>query len=367
MKPVAIIILCVAASAFVTLADPSPYGTVNAADPSLQIPADTKPLLDYWMRDTFILLGPDGFYYLTGTTADPHRHFDAKGPHCWDWNDGIYLWRSADLKKWDSLGLVWSLDEQATWQKPFVIKKAERHVTGYMMGAKRRAVWAPQLHYIKSATNWFLVACMNTSIRGAGSFILRSLSGLPQGPYENIPANATGPIFPQIDGALFEDDDGTAWFLAHNHQYAKMKSDMTGFGGPLQSFRETPYPKEPYLEGVTLFKTTGVFHLLQAAWSIKMPDGSFIYDDSATRRGGIRWSYDCVIADSDKIGGPYGPRYTAGVGLGHNTIFQDKQGNWWSTVFGNPRGSSVFKQPFLCRPALIRMHSVNGRLLPLQP
>ena len=32
-----------------------------------QIPTTVKPLMDLWLRDTFVKLGNDGYYYLTGT------------------------------------------------------------------------------------------------------------------------------------------------------------------------------------------------------------------------------------------------------------------------------------------------------------
>lgn len=344
-----------------TAAPPFRYGTVDDASPALQVPADTRPLIDYWMRDTYVTFGPDGFYYLTGTTADPHRRFDEKGPHCWDWNDGIYLWRSKDLKDWQSLGCVWSLDKDATWQKKFASVKSARNPMGFILGAKRRAVWAPELHYIKSATNWFMVACMNDSAPQKGSFILRSTSGRAEGPYENIAGNASGPIFKDIDGSLFEDDDGTVWFVGHNHYYARMKADMSGFAGSLKRFSETAYSPEPYLEGAYVFKGGGKYHLLQAAWSYKLPDGTFIYDDTVSERGGVRWSYDCIMADADRFQGPYGPRYTVGAGLGHDNFFQDKTGKWWVTMFGNPRGSAEFKQSFFCRPMIVPLQYANGQ------
>ena len=338
----------------------SHYGTVDDASPELQIPAGTRPLIDYWMRDTFVTLGSDGSYYLTGTTAAPGRQFDEKGTHCWDWNDGIYLWRSTDLKTWEALGCVWSLDQDATWQKKFAKHKPARNPMGFMLDAKRRAVWAPELHYIKSATNWFMVACMNDSASQKGSFILRSTSGRAEGPYENISGNASGPIFEGIDGSLFEDDDGTVWFVGHNHFYAKMKADMSGFDGKLETFSETRYSPEPYLEGAYVFKSGGKYHLLQAAWSFKLPDGTFTHDETASSRGAIRWSYDCIVATADHFPGPYGPRYTAGAGIGHNNFFQDKAGNWWATMFGNPRGSAEFKQSFLCRPTIVPLRYVDG-------
>ena len=101
--------------------------------------------------------------------------------------------------------------------------------------------------------------------------------------------------------------------------------------------------------------------LSTAIWSFKLPDGTFTYNDGAEKLSGVRWSYDCVISSADHIEGPYGERYTAGVGIGHNNLFQDKEGRWWATHFGNPRGTPAFKQPFLCRPAIIPMTYENGR------
>ena len=59
--------------------------------------------------------------------------------------------------------------------------------------------------------------CMNESASGKGSFILKSISGKPEGPYVNIEGNKDKPLFPNIDGSLFEDTDGTVYFIGHNH------------------------------------------------------------------------------------------------------------------------------------------------------
>ena len=191
--------------------------------------------------------------------------------------------------------------------------------------------------------------------------MLRSTSGKPEGPYENIPGNEAGPIFGKIDGSLFEDHDGSVYFVGHNHYYAKMMRDMSAFDGELKQFIETPYPNEPYIEGAFLFRHADKYHLVGAIWSFKMPDGSFSYDASAEKAGGIRWTYDCVVASSDRLEGPYGERYTVGVGIGHNNLFQDNRGQWWATHFGNPRGSDEFKQPFLCRPAIVPLRLDGDR------
>lgn len=335
------------------------YGTADVR-PELSVPAGTKPLFDEWMRDTYATRGPDGAWYLTGTTAAPNRAWEEGKVHCWDWNDGIRLWRSPDGARWEPLGLIWKLDD-APWQSKFAERAPERSPLGFRLDARRRAVWAPEIHYLHSARNWFLVACMNDQAPQKGSFVLRSTSGKPEGPYENIPGNADGPIFPNIDGSLFEDDDGTVYFIGHNHFFARMKPDMSGLAEPFRRFAETPYPKEPYIEGAFVFKHDGKYHLVGAVWSFRMPDGSFSYEADSEKRGGVRYSYDCVIASADRIEGPYGPRYTAGVGIGHNNLFAAADGRWFATCFGNPRGTKAFTQPFLCRPAVVPMEYRNGK------
>ena len=74
------------------------YGTADTNAPELRVPTSVKPAFDYWMRDTWATLGPDGYYYITGTTSTPDRYFPGQR-HCWDWNDGLYLWRSKDMKR----------------------------------------------------------------------------------------------------------------------------------------------------------------------------------------------------------------------------------------------------------------------------
>ena len=97
----------------ITYSDPSaPVG-----DTLLTQPSTTKPVIDTWMRDTYVMAGPDGYYYLTGTTATPGREFPSGRVHCWDYNDGLYLWRSKDLKNWESMGLIWSFDHDAAEMK----------------------------------------------------------------------------------------------------------------------------------------------------------------------------------------------------------------------------------------------------------
>ena len=236
------------------------YGTADTNAPELRVPTSVKPAFDYWMRDTWATLGPDGYYYITGTTSTPDRYFPGQR-HCWDWNDGLYLWRSKDMKSWEARGQIWSMEKDGTWQKkPKVYKAGEKYqkksINGDPMDNRFHAVWAPEMHYIKSAKNWFIVACMNESAGGRGSFILRSKTGKPEGPYENIEGNKDKAIFPNIDGSLFEDTNGTVYFVGHNHYIARMKPDMSGFAEELKTLKEKKYNPEPYIEGAFIFKQT---------------------------------------------------------------------------------------------------------------
>ena len=79
----------------------------RSAEPAEPKLPPLKPLFDYPLRDTSVCVGGDGLYYLTGTTGHPTW---------WKTNEGIRVWRSADLKTWEPLGLVWKIDND-TWQK----------------------------------------------------------------------------------------------------------------------------------------------------------------------------------------------------------------------------------------------------------
>ncbi|MCX2575448.1 family 43 glycosylhydrolase [Pedobacter sandarakinus] len=328
---------------------------------TLKMPSSVKPILDIWMRDTYVTKGPDNYFYLTGTTASPGRIFPGQ-IHCWDYNDGLYLWRSKDMKSWEALGAIWTFDKDAApWQKKGKpIKPGSKSLNGDPLDSIYRAVWAPELHYIKSQKKWLLAACLN----GAnGSFVLESVSGKPEGPYRNIKGNQDKAIFPNIDLGIFEDTTGEVYLVGHNHYIAKMNADLSNIAEPFRNFRETPYETEPYIEGVWLDKYNGKYQLLQTVWSIKKPDGTFTYLRDEKKDKAL-YSYDVVVAESTNIYGPYGPRYPAILEGGHNNLFKDARNNWWSTTFFNPRGIMGTKFDVTCRPAVVPMKWVNNKLMP---
>lgn len=278
-----------------------------------KLPADLKPLFDYPVRDTSVRLGPDGMYYLTGTTGYPTW---------WKTNEGIRMWKSRDLKNWQEMGLVWSIDKDGTWQKE--VKDGNR------------AIWAPEIHYIQK--NWYLSYCINWP--GGGTGILKSASGRPEGPYVDIKAD--GPLTPEIDASLFEDTDGTVYFVYQNGKIARMKNDLSGLAEEPRLLVPSNATQVGF-EAAAIFKIDGRYHLICA--------------DFVGRPG----MYHCMSASADSIYGPFGPRYLAIPHGGHNILFQDKGGNLWSTFFGNDPGA-----PFRERPAILKIEvDGNGKIHPL--
>lgn len=271
--------------------------------------ARLKPLFDYPLRDTCICLAKD-VYYLTGTTGYPTW---------WNTNEGIRIWRSTDLKNWEPLGLVWSLERDATWQKPVVDGK--------------RAIWAPELHYLKG-TFW-ITYCVNWP--GGGTGLLKSTTGKAEGPYTDVKKD--GPLTREIDASLFQDDDGTVYFVYQNGKIARMKEDMTGLAEEPRLLKPANADHVGF-EGAFIFKVNGRYYLSCA---------EFVNKD-----------YHCMVASSEKLTGPYGDRHLAVPHGGHNMFFRDKAGTWWSTFFGNS-GNAPFRE----RPGLLRVEfGPDGRIRP---
>lgn len=284
-----------------------------------------KPLYDGALRDPSICIGPDRMYYLTGTSANnPAGSKDTTG--WWYVNEGIRIWKSKDLSKWEPLGLVWSLDKDATWAKEF---KATR-------GAKRRALWAPEIFYLKG-TFW-----MTYSMNYGGCGLLRSTTGKPEGPYKDV--KPEGPLTGNIDASLFQDDDGKVYFVYQNGRIALMNEDMTGLAEEPRLLQPSNN-KQVGFEGAFITKFNGKYILLCA---------------EVNESGGIR-TYDCMSAVADNVYGPYSDRYLAIPHGGHNMLFRTLEGKWMSTFFGSDE-----KAAFREKPGILPIEfDSSGRFRPL--
>jgi hypothetical protein len=295
-------------------------GLVGMAPVERRLPATLRILMDVWMRDTSICTGPDGTYYLTGTGGTPRGWF----------SDGIYVWKSRDLKAWEPLGQVWSLAKDSTWQ-----------LKGRQLAQTQ--LWAPEIHYAKGS--FWLTYCTSYPpgpgvTNGCG--LLRSTTGKPEGPYTDVKPDA--PFARELDGSLFEDDDGTVYYLYGGCHIAKMKDDMSGLA---EGFRQIgPAEGGPVgFEGISLFKANGKYYLSTAA--CPLPEEN----------------YDCMTAVGDSVYGPYRKHHVSVPRGGHNVFFKDRDGQWWSTYFGGDRNG-----PFWEKPALLRVEfAPDGTIHPLGP
>lgn len=286
-----------------------------------------KPLLELHIRDTIIRLGGDGNYYMTGSTGD----------NIWDRNDGVELWRSKNLKKWDYLGLVWSIEKDGTWEREW--RMLHNKLT--------RNVWAPEIHYIKK--NYYITL----SMAPGGIAILKSATGKPEGPYVHA-FSADKPIANGIDATLFEDDNGKVYFTYGSAaRITLMKDDLSGFAEePRQIKLEDPDHDSKHHaakcvtrgsndighEGAVLFKANGKYYLGAA-------------DDWEER-------YSSVLTVSDNVYGPYRMRHEAVPTGGGTNYFKDKKGNWWCALFGNDSQSAWREKPGIVRVEFVK----NGKV-----
>ena len=265
-----------------------------------------------WIRDPFITLAADGFYYLTGTQPNEGDRREATDPY----NIGlgtdsivgqqVRVFRSPDLIEWESLGPVYSLDDS-----PHAVSLKKKPRTS-------RHVWAPELHWMEE--RWALVHCPK-----AVSSLALSSGESSTGPW----THAVGPALSQRhDPSLFHDDDGTWYLLWENTLVAPLSADLKRFTAEpvrIDPAGERPGPDgEPIRrighEGATMIKIGGKYVHLGTAWSTDQ---------------GRKGSYNLYYCVSDKITGPYGPRKFAGRFLGHGTPFRDCDGRWWCTAFFN--------------------------------
>lgn len=258
---------------------------------------------DGWIRDPYIILGPDGMYYLTGTTprpGDPREKSDKYNTGLGDASivgPAVQLWRSPDLVDWEYLGTPYTLDDASSWAK-------ERNKS------PMRLIWAPELHWDADNGRWMLVHCpRNVSClavtRGADI----------RGPWTHPAPKA---FYQKHDPSLFRDDDGTWYFLFANTKIAPVKSDFSGLAA--EPVRIDPSNRVIGHEGATMRKIGNKYVHFGTAWSTDK---------------GRHGSYNLYYCTSDKLTGPYSERRFAGRFLGHGTPFQDKAGNWWCTAFFN--------------------------------
>ena len=195
--------------------------------------------------------------------------------------------------------------------------------------------------------NPVFVASSNAS--GAGTGLLKSTSGKPEGPYVN-PLSKDTRLGGGIDPTIFEDDDGKVYVTSGRGGYvALMNDNMSGIAeqhnvkidkSDATSADGHPVPadllakSETGMEGASLFKRNGKYYL-----------GAAVFWNGTT---GTR--YDSVVCIADNIWGPYAKWHEAVPCGGGTNYFQDNDGNWFCCFFGNDQQS-----PFREKPGLIKI------------
>lgn len=288
------------------------------------------PILELHVRDAVVTRGGDGYYYMTGST----------GHNIWIYANGIELWRSKNLANWEYVGLVWDIDKEADqWVKDY------RGYKGYAV----RAVWAPEIHYLPKHNNYYI--CFSMCPSGIG--ILKSSTGKPEGPYVNAWAVKNTMVVNGIDPTLFEDEDGTVYFTYSSApRIYKLTDDLSAFDGtPVTVTLENPDTNPTHhaarcsgtdlgTEGAVMFKANGKYYLGAA--------------DTYEGR------YSSCMAIADNVYGPYRMRHEPAPCDGGTGFFQDFEGNWWTSYFGNDN-SSHFRE----KCGLIKMaFADDGRMYP---
>ncbi len=243
------------------------------------------------IRDPFVMRAPDGWYYLTGTTAGSH----------WGETIGIHLWRSRDLVEWEPMGFVWDLYRDGKAANSWHFDQPLRNPDF----KNPRAVWAPEIHYL-NGTFW-IPHCLNISGHG----LLRSTSGKAEGPYEVMPM-----ISPRLIDAHLYQEEGETWYLWQADYIAKMDDEMRQLvEEPRRITHDGNHPLG--YEGVLIQKVEDKY--------LHIASGRYGYEPTNT--------YDLYYAVSDQLDTGYGERRMAIKNAGHGNLIQDPNGRWWATAF----------------------------------
>ena len=297
---------------------------------------------DGWMRDPYIMIGPDDMYYLTGTTPDPGDPREFGKPY----NSGLdrpditaskepsivgshlRVWRSADLATWEYVDEVFEMGI-GYWAGQFPEQFAALPRGEWRM-------WAPEVHFIDG--QWVLVHTSPAPVKGGAELALSKGDQL-EGPYTHPMKEATRGCH---DPSLFKNDDGTVYLLWGNTWISPLKPGYEGYAA--DPIRIDPSDRRIGHEGAMIRKIGDQYVHFGTGWSTDQ-----------MRKG----TYNLYYCTADKITGPYGPRQFAGRFLGHGTMFQDKEGRWWCTAFYNANVPPISRYDALKPSVGDNAHTIN--------
>ena len=309
---------------------------------------------EHWIRDPYIILGPDDFYYLTGTTPNPDDPREETDPY----NIGlgsesivgseVQLWKSKDLINWEYLGTPYSIQDSYLRMNNLEPTEIDKNAP------TMNVLWAPEIHWLED--RWALVHCP----KGLSSLAVSNGSSV-SGPWSHPMKESFNN---KHDPSLFKDDDGKWYAVWKNTYIAQINEDFTGFSTaekyiPPSNKRPHPTNEGETIdqighEGATIRKIGGKYVSFGTAWSTDLP-----------RKG----SYNLYYCTADSITGPYGPRKFVGRFLGHGTPFQTRDGKWWCTAFFNANIPPIDKEGVETKDLSAIAQTINRRgttIVPLE-
>lgn len=305
-----------------------------------------------WIRDPYIYLCSDGFYYLTGTTPTHGDEREINDKYNLGLNPAakqlglnptivgyqIRVWRSPDLADWEYLGEPFSLD-RGYWaqQKPDAFKNSLK--TDWLL-------WAPEMYKVDG--QWVFVHTSPSPVGNGANLVMADRADKN----DSFDFPMGNDMRDKHDPSLFRDDDGTWYLIWSNTLLAPLKAGFKGLAA--EPVRIDPSDRLIGHEGATLRKIGNKYVHFGTAWST---------DES--RKG----SYNLYYCTADKITGPYSERRFVGRFLGHGTPFQDKRGKWWCTAFFNANIPPVSKEDIQNRDLSATAQTINEQgttIVPLE-
>lgn len=298
---------------------------------------------DGWIRDPYIIKGPNGFYYLTGTTQSAAQKETASSKYNIGLGDSslvgyeLQAWKTKDFTQWESLDVPFTLKDGIWYQlNPEKFKEVPE---------SQWRLWAPEFHFINNK-----LVMIHTSPSPVGSANLVVATGTePKRPWSNPMGEKIGK---RHDPSLFQDEDGTWWMIWGATTIAPLKTDLTDFAGEPVNIGPSGEMSKMGHEGCLIRKIHGKYVLFGTGWSTgKMRKGS----------------YNLYYAVADKITGPYSERKFVGRFLGHGTPFQDDKGLWWVTAFYNGNVPPLAKDGIRTKDLSQNAQTINEQGVTLVP
>lgn len=272
-------------------------------------------LSDTSMRDPFITVAEDGNYYLTYTD---NANFS---------DEMLRIWKSSNLEDWEEIECSYRLNQVPNYND--ILDKATEN-------DDIPKIWAPEIYNFDG--KWYATHTTNQQ-----TAILAISETLDFAEFDTPFGSDFGH---HHDPMIFTDEDNSHWLVWACAAVQKFNSTLTAFeGDAVTNIKADNGETSLGHEGCQIIKIEDKYVLFGTGWS----------DDWQTG------TYNLYYTTSDRIDGGYGPRRFAGRCLGHGTIFQDNDGQWWCTAFVN----GTYTEDIPANPTM--SYTINKKGLTLVP